>query len=89
MSRAAADTPTPTTGWHGTARMQFTAGAAGTVLQGGATAPLKLQRTFSRADGRCELPLLHTAGGLVGGDRLSLDIRLAPASRAAGKLPRD
>jgi urease accessory protein len=84
MSRAAADTPTPTptTGWHGTARMQFTAGAAGTVLQGGATAPLKLQRTFSRADGRCELPLLHTAGGLVGGDRLSLDIRLAPSSRA-------
>ena len=82
MSRAAADTPTPTTGWHGTARMQFTAGAAGTVLQGGATAPLKLQRTFSRADGRCELPLLHTAGGLVGGDRLSLDIRLGTASRA-------
>ena len=55
---------------------------AGTVHQGETRAPLKLQRAFPRADGRCELPLLHTAGGLVGGDRLSLAASLAPGSRA-------
>jgi urease accessory protein len=41
-----------------------------------------VQRAFPRADGRCELPLLHTAGGLVGGDRLSVAVALAAGSRA-------
>ena len=50
--------------------------------QGSASAPLKIQRGFHRADGRCELPLLHTAGGLVGGDRLSITVQLEPGSRA-------
>jgi urease accessory protein len=69
--------------WHGQASLHFHRDDEGrTRHQGGATAPLKLQRAFPRADGRCELPLLHTAGGLVGGDRLSLEARLAPSSRA-------
>ncbi|SBO44186.1 urease accessory protein UreD [Cyanobium sp. NIES-981] len=55
---------------------------ADTVHQGETSAPLKLQRAFPHADGRCELPLLHTAGGLVGGDRLSITAGLAPGSRA-------
>ena len=33
-------------------------------------------------DGRCELPLLHSAGGLVGGDQLSVDLELEADSRA-------
>ena len=33
-------------------------------------------------DGRCELPLLHTAGGLVGGDQLSIDLKLHSGSRS-------
>ena len=53
-----------------------------TSYQGGATAPLKLQRAFHRADGRCELPILHTAGGLVGGDQLQVSAHLQPGSRA-------
>ena len=62
-------------------------GAAGgtpgaTVHQGGATAPLKLQRAFRREDGRCELPILHTAGGLVGGDELTIEAHLEAGSRA-------
>ena len=32
-------------------------------------------------NGRCELPLLHTAGGLVGGDQLSVNLDLKPSSR--------
>jgi urease accessory protein len=73
----------PFTPWHGQARLRFERQAGGaTALQGGATAPLKLQRASRGDDGRCELPLLHTAGGLVGGDRLSLAATLAPGSRA-------
>ena len=68
--------------WHGRLWLRFEAGAAGTVHQGGSTAPLRLQRGFRRAGGRCELPILHTAGGLVGGDRLSLNVELAAGSSA-------
>jgi urease accessory protein len=74
--------------WHGAAELEFTArqGSPGklplTVHQGWATSPLKLQRAYPQADGRCELPLLHTAGGLVGGDQLTLRAHLAPASQA-------
>lgn len=68
--------------WHGIARLQFTAADGVTSHQGLATAPLKLQRSFQQRDGRRELPLLHTAGGLVGGDRLSVELQLAPGSRA-------
>ncbi len=74
--------------WHGSATLNFQACAGDpgqglrTVHQGSTTAPLKLQRAFQHADGRCELPLLHTAGGLVGGDRLTVRASLGPRSRA-------
>ncbi|WP_396097771.1 urease accessory protein UreD [Cyanobium sp. T1G-Tous] len=74
--------------WHGSAELEFKArqGSPGeplvTVHQGWATSPLKLQRAYPQADGRCELPLLHTAGGLVGGDQLTVRAYLAPGSQA-------
>jgi len=69
--------------WHGEAQLRFRRDDRGiTRHQGGATAPLKIQRAFEAADGRCQLPLLHTAGGLVGGDRLSLTAHLEAGSRA-------
>ena len=68
--------------WHGRLWLRFEAGPEGTRHQGGSTAPLRLQRGFRLAGGRCELPILHTAGGLVGGDRLSLDVVLAAGSSA-------
>jgi urease accessory protein len=43
--------------------------------QAGASAPLKWQRATHHADGSLDLPLLHTAGGLVGGDRLDIRVR--------------
>jgi urease accessory protein len=68
--------------WHGTAELRFSCAADGrTQHQGGTTAPLRVQRPFGRADGRCELPLLHTAGGLVGGDQLNITAQLGPGSR--------
>ena len=69
--------------WHGRASLRFSRSGDGLSRhQGSASAPLKIQRGFHRADGRCELPLLHTAGGLVGGDRLSITVQLEPSSRA-------
>ena len=47
----------------------------------GFTAPLKLSRAVAHG-GACELSLLHTAGGLVGGDVLHINCQLAPHSRA-------
>lgn len=78
------DIPTP---WHGTAALRFRLSpsddaASLTTHQGRATAPLKVQRARCRGDGRCELPILHTAGGLVGGDRLSVSAILEAGSRA-------
>jgi urease accessory protein len=72
-------------GWRARACLRFEACPAtegATRHQGLATAPLKLQRAFRRRDGRCELPLLHTAGGLVGGDDLAIEAELGPHSRA-------
>ena len=72
------DTPEP---WRAGAELHFQCSDGRTRHQGGATAPLKIQRAFERADGRCELPILHTAGGLVGGDQLLLRAELEPGSR--------
>ncbi len=33
-------------------------------------------------NGRCELPLLHTAGGLIGGDQLSINLNMQPNSQS-------
>ena len=69
--------------WHGRANLRFSRGGDGLSRhQGSVSAPLKIQRGFIRADGRCELPLLHTAGGLVGGDQLGITVHLEPGSRA-------
>ena len=38
-------------------------------------APFKLMKTTNNLDGRCEIPLLHTAGGLVGGDELIVNLK--------------
>jgi urease accessory protein len=68
--------------WRGEAQLRFSKRGELTTHQGGATAPLKLQRAFQQASGHCELPLLHTAGGLVGGDQLRVEALLEPDSQA-------
>ena len=42
---------------------------------------MKILRAVSADDGRCEIPLLHTAGGLVGGDELTVGLTLNCRSR--------
>ena len=68
--------------WHGQCQLEFTHHADRTRHQGGCSAPFKLLRAEQGNDGRCELPLLHTAGGLVGSDQLSISLELSAGSRA-------
>jgi len=68
--------------WRGSASLRFEQHRGHTRHQGGARSPLKLQRAFAQASGHCELPLLHTAGGLVGGDQLRIEASLGSGSRA-------
>ncbi len=77
--------PPPTPGpapWRGCVSLRFEQHQGVTRHQGEARSPLKLQRAFLQASGHCELPLLHTAGGLVGGDELQIEAELGPGSRA-------
>ena len=68
-------------GWQGKAFLRFHRSGEGTVHQGGCRAPLKLCRAVVQGS-TCEVSLLHTAGGLVGGDVLHVNCQLAPQSRA-------
>lgn len=46
-------------------------------------APIKVQRPFyPESEAICHTVLIHTAGGMVGGDRLTYDVSLAPGARA-------
>jgi len=67
-------------GWRAEAWLSLQGQAHG--HRAGATAPLKWLRSYGRADGYRELPLLHTAGGLVGGDRVQLAIEACSDSQA-------
>ena len=68
--------------WHGSCCLQFHKAASRTQYQGGCISPLKLLRAEHGNDGRCEIPIIHTAGGLVGGDQLNLDLTLNNESRS-------
>jgi len=88
--------PTPDTGWHGNLQLTYARSNAATQLTNSQVqAPLKVQRPFyPEGDGVCHSVMLHTAGGIVGGDRLSFAIDLQPQAQvlittaAAGKIYR-
>ena len=68
--------------WLSQCSLEFTTDHNGkTRHQGGCSAPLKLLRAVTTNEGRCELPILHTAGGLVGGDVLNVRMKLNRNSR--------
>jgi urease accessory protein len=77
-------TSDPSTGWQGNLQLEFAYHQGGTQLSRAyAQAPLKVQRPFY-PEGKeiCHSVILHTAGGIVGGDRLSLNIALNPQAHA-------
>ena len=79
-----------TSQWHGTCDLRLykkpksnNRGIVKTIHQAKCTAPLKLMRVFNdKKDGRCEIPILHSAGGIVGGDQLTININAEENSSA-------
>jgi urease accessory protein len=72
------------TAWQGRLQLSFSQGPKGTQINHAqATAPLKIQRPFYPEGAEvCHSVILHTAGGVVGGDRLNLDIELESDTHA-------
>ena len=79
-----------TSQWHGTCDLRLYKRSKSnnrdivkTIHQAKCTAPLKLMRVFNdKTDGRCEIPILHSAGGIVGGDQLTINVKAEEDSRA-------
>ncbi|MBD1906613.1 urease accessory protein UreD [Funiculus sociatus GB2-A5] len=83
-------------GWHGKLNLVYAQrGGTTQLIHSQHQAPLKVQRPFyPEGEEVCHSVILHTAGGVVGGDRLSIDLRLEDNARtlittaAAGKIYR-
>lgn len=70
--------------WHGKLNLVYAQCQDSTqLLYNHHQAPLKVQRPFyPEGDKICHSIILHTAGGVVGGDRLSSEIHLQPHAQA-------
>ncbi len=71
-------------GWHGSLELAYAqVGKATQMLSAKATAPLKIQRPFyPEGEEVCHSVILHTAGGIVGGDSLGQSIHLQENAHA-------
>jgi urease accessory protein len=82
------------TSWQGKLNLQYAhQGGTTQVISNQSQAPLRVQRSFyPEQKDICHSVILHTAGGIVGGDRLDLNIDLEEGSQAlitsatAGKI---
>jgi urease accessory protein len=74
----------PATGWQGRLKLAYAQQQGGTQLvRSQVQAPLKVQRSFyPEGPEVCHNVILHTAGGVVGGDRLTLNINLDAQAHA-------
>jgi urease accessory protein len=75
---------TVSTGWHGSLNLAYAHRHDATqLIHNQSQAPLKVQRPFyPEGPEVCHSVILHTAGGMVGSDRLSLNIHLQPNAQA-------
>lgn len=80
--------PTPTQGWSARLQLQFAAQAHRTVLASKRhEGPMLVQRPFHPEGAPCHTYLLHPPGGIVGGDRLTLQAHLEPGAHALLTMP--
>jgi len=72
------------TGWHGRLDLVYVHNNGTTkLIHNQVRSPLKVQRPFyPEGEAVCHSVVLHTAGGMVGGDRLSQTIHLKPDAQA-------
>ncbi|NEQ21537.1 MAG: urease accessory protein UreD [Microcoleus sp. SIO2G3] len=71
-------------GWHGSLDLVYVHNNGTTkLIHNQVRSPLKVQRPFyPEGEAVCHSVVLHTAGGMVGGDRLSQTIHLKPNAQA-------
>ncbi len=71
------------TSWHGSLTLDYLYRDNATLVGSSRLqAPLKVQRPFYPEGAQvCHTVILHTAGGIVGGDRLSLNFHLRPQAQ--------
>jgi urease accessory protein len=76
--------PVYSSSWQGSLSLEFARRADKTILsRERVQAPLKLQRPFyPEGEQVCHGVMLHTAGGVVGGDQLSIQVQLQPDTEA-------
>ncbi|MEY3298130.1 MAG: hypothetical protein RLZZ597_1390 [Cyanobacteriota bacterium] len=76
--------PTMRQGWHGTADLIYDRRGATTVpVRSYTQAPLKIQRPlYPEASEICHSVLVHTAGGMVSGDQITIHTQTHPHSHA-------
>lgn len=78
----------PATGWGARIALQFESRGGRTVLaQKQQQGPLTVQRAFYPEGSPCHLYLLHPPGGVVGGDRLEIEARVATDAHALLTTP--
>ena len=94
-STSASTSVPPQTPWQGELDLIFTYQENQTKLTHAKTiAPYRVQRAFQNPDGSCQVVMLHTAGGMVSGDRLTATINIGDRAAAllttatAGKIYR-
>lgn len=76
--------PSDASRWQGHLSLEFACRGEKTILgRERVQAPLKVQRPFyPEGDAICHSVMLHTAGGIVGGDRLAVQVAVQPQAQA-------